>query len=70
MNTLSIATYALRHNNTSYCRYSLINQCWVESPDKRLSFEEIAEALDSRLEDVAGYMDFAVICSAIAVPVA
>ena len=46
-----------------YSSYDLvINQCWMESPDRRLSFQDITVILNSLLEDVAGYVDFSAIC--------
>ena len=39
-------------------RYEVITGCWNESPDKRPSFEDLSQAINSLLEGVAGYMDF------------
>ena len=38
--------------------YELIGLCWTESPDKRPSFQELVERVNSLLEGVAGYLDF------------
>ena len=49
------------HCATTYiprCRYEFITQCWAESPDKRPSFQDLSQQLNSLLEGVAGYMDF------------
>ena len=40
--------------------YELIGLCWTESPDKRPSFQELVERVNSLLEGVAGYLDFSV----------
>ena len=42
----------------SICRYELIKLCWVESCDKRPSFQELVQRVNSLLEGVAGYLDF------------
>ena len=47
------------------CRYNLIAQCWVESPAKRYSFEEITEVVNALLKDVAGYIDFSAVCNSV-----
>ena len=39
-------------------RYEVVTGCWSESPDKRPSFEDLSQAINSLLEGVAGYMDF------------
>ena len=39
-------------------RFEVITECWAESPDKRPSFEDLSQAINSLLEGVAGYMDF------------
>ena len=41
-----------------YDSYELIGLCWTESPDKRPSFQELVERVNSLLEGVAGYLDF------------
>ena len=37
----------------------------MESPSERYSFEEITEVVNSLLEEVAGYIDFSVVCSSV-----
>ena len=44
-------------------RYEFITQCWTESPDKRPSFQDLSQQLNSLLEGVAGYMDFSAFSS-------
>ena len=41
-----------------FLRYEVVTGCWSESPDKRPSFEDLSQAINSLLEGVAGYMDF------------
>ena len=37
-----------------------MTQCWDELPENRLSFEDLAETINSLLEGVAGYLDFSI----------
>ena len=46
------------HDWFSIHSYELIGLCWTESPDKRPSFQELVERVNSLLESVAGYLDF------------
>ena len=46
------------HFNLLPCRYTLIVECWNESPDERPHFKDLVLKIVSLLEKVAGYLEF------------
>ena len=41
------------------CRYSLMLSCWLESPIDRPVFSDVAASINTLIEPLAGYLDFA-----------
>ena len=41
------------------CRYSLMVSCWFESPIDRPVFSDVAASINTLIEPLAGYLDFA-----------
>ena len=41
------------------CRYSLMLSCWFESPIDRPVFSDVAASINTLIEPLAGYLDFA-----------
>ena len=39
-----------------YCRYGVFQQCWIEDPNKRPTFEDLVQTLNTLLESIAGYL--------------
>ncbi len=51
---MSLIRYFI-HNS---CSYEMITQCWIESPEKRPSFQELVQEIEQLLVGVSGYLDF------------